>query len=141
LPTASRSLYKEGLMGIQTKYIDKKNYLLVEGQGEFDINEVTENLFSLKQEVGGLGRTRIFLDCWNITAPRKEFDRFLFGKSIAELFPPPFRTALYFREDRTTKVSEAAATNCGANYLVSYDKEELLKWLLDDQQETNGDHS
>jgi hypothetical protein len=124
-------------MGIQTQYFDKKDYLLVESQGEFEINEVTEALLALKQEIISLGRFRIFLDCWEITAPRKEFDRFVFGKAIAELFPRPFRVALYFKEDRITKVSEATAVNCGAQYFVSSDKNQLLEWLLGDNEGTD----
>jgi hypothetical protein len=119
-------------MNIELEFIDKEHYLFVRCKGEFIMDEVYQGLGRVKQATDTLGHHRLLIDAYEISPPKKEFERFLLGKAIAELFPAPYKIAILFKEEFIDNVSQMTAVSKGALYLICGDKKECLEWLLDD---------
>ncbi len=125
-------------MGLETSYREEKEYLLAQARGEFVFNDVYQGLLRTKERARQSGRLRIFIDAYEISAPKREFERFLLGKAIADLFPVPFKIAIYYKEELIDKVSENTAVSRGAHYFICGNKDQALQWLLED--DAGGQH-
>jgi len=117
-------------MNVEISFIEEDNYLYVKTRGSIVSSDIAEGMAQVKEKVSQSGYRHILIDAFEITPPQKEFDKFLFGKTAAEIFPMPFKIAVLYKKEFTNKFSENTAVNRGARLFISSDKDEALRWLF-----------
>ena len=109
----------------------ESKYLEVICEGKWLPEHVTDMLMSTRLKAMETSRDRILLNWAQVSAPHAEFDRYLAGKDIATLCPPPLRVGVHYPAEMINKFAEDTAVNRGAGFFVCGDRAEALAWLLD----------
>ena len=119
-------------MNIQNKtyFRDMDTYLRVSYSGEWISELVLETLLEIKKKADQTKHTRILIDCFELTPPRSEFERFFAGLDIASMLRYPFRIAVLYPADLTTHLTENIAINRGSFFRTFEQESEALEWLF-----------
>lgn len=111
-------------------------YLRITATGEYSFEFLFDFIARVKTEADNAGCSRVLIDCRKVTGGMAEFERFLGGKRIAEVFGSSLKAALLMQPRNVTKLGELAAVNRGARFLVSVSETEAIDWLLDGRRTT-----
>lgn len=95
-------------------------------------HSVRECFVAIRERATQIENTLILIDAFGLSAPKREFDRFLVGEAIAELLPQPMKVAALSRAELINKFAENTAVNRGARFLVCSNEDEALQWLLEE---------
>jgi hypothetical protein len=112
-------------------YSDQITHLMVVCEGVWDPVDVTDIARRTRAVADELGRGRVFVDWFAISAPVDDRARVYSGEDIAT-FLTPLKIAVFSRKAVITRVGESVALSRGARVLVHHDRDHLLKWLLND---------
>lgn len=99
--------------------------------GEWVPAAVTDALERIRDKALQISQPLVLLDWRNVSAPKTEFHRFLAGKAVAELLPPPLRVAAVYHAELITGFAEDTAVNRGTKIFVCDRESDALRWLLD----------
>jgi hypothetical protein len=114
---------------MKIKFCEKDPHLDVICEGAWESGAVTEMLISIKEHATQTSHNLILLNCFKVSAPIYEFDRFLAGKDVAEILGHRFKLAVLYPKNLINKFAENVAVNRGARFFVSFDEDEALEWL------------
>ena len=114
---------------MNTKFREEEAHLLVTCEGAWKLGAVTELLMSMKERAIQTSHNRILLNWFNVSAPEKEFHRFLAGVDVAEIMRHHFKLAVLYPKHLINKFAENVAVNRGANFFVFFDEDEAIEWL------------
>ncbi len=113
-------------------YREEKDYLVVEVNGSWELNEVKQHIEVVRDRVAELAIERVLIDCRELVTPLDTLTRFLTGEYIAEFWRPPVKVAaLSSPEMLNDKFAEIVAVNRGAWFAVFLEEEPAMKWLLE----------
>jgi hypothetical protein len=105
-------------------------YLHVKISGDFDIDAIKKRIIEGDHNLLQTKGNRLLVDATDLLAPHTEFDRFLAGKLIADVFPHPIKVAAYAKKEFINKFAEIVAVNRGANFRVFDNQADAIEWLV-----------
>ena len=102
-------------MTTQITFIDEFEYLLVQASGDkWETRDGVEAILSISERAKEQGYKLILIDRRDLSNPSTEIGRFEAGRTIAEVFPPPFRLAVVYSPEKMERFGENVAVNRGA---------------------------
>jgi hypothetical protein len=116
--------------GAQVSFEVKDDYLRVTLAGSYPTGEIRAVLLSIRSKAEELARTKLLLDAWALSPPRVDFERFVLGELVAEIFRSRYRIAVIYRPQFTNRFAENVAINRGASLFVAGSESEALEWLM-----------
>jgi len=105
-------------------------YVKVSVIGEYSFERLFGFIETVKAISQETSRTRVMIDCQQMSGNMTEAERFQGGQKIAEVFGSRIRAALLMPEGQVTKLGELAAVNRGAKFFVATSEREVMHWLL-----------
>lgn len=106
-------------------------YVRVTVIGEYSFGTMFQFIELVRSISVEKARTRVLMDCRQLTGNMTEAERFQGGQKIAEVFGARIKAALLMPEGQVTKLGELTAVNRGARFLVDSSEAELMPWLLE----------
>jgi len=116
-----------------TEYFNRDGYLLVKVAAPWTAQTAKQAIDETKVEVTKHNFIHVLFDLTQWDKPDSEFTRFLSGKYLAQVFPPPFKIAAYASPNAINKFGENAAVNRGAWYRIFPDEQSAIQWLMEGQ--------
>lgn len=118
-------------MDLQWSYEETDGYLHVRAAGDWTTEDVRRAIDDIAKTVQAKGHARILVDMRDMSPPASEFERYLAGEHVAEVWGPlNIKVAAVWRQDLITKFVENVAVNRGANLAVLSDLNEATRWLM-----------
>ena len=74
-------------MTIDISFIKADGYLIAEASGKWTTHAASVGIAEIAERARSLGYNRILMDLRKLSAPPTDFDRFLAGVAVAEVFP------------------------------------------------------
>jgi hypothetical protein len=117
---------------IELEFYNEKNYLMVKVNARWTSNSIRYIIDEAKKEIVTRGYHYILIDLTFWDKPDTELTRFISGEYLAEVFKPPYKLSAYANSDMINKFGENTAVNRGSNFRIFINKENALRWLLED---------
>ncbi len=117
-------------MSFEVKVKEQPGYLQIDSTGDFSLPALFEFIDRVKEEAVKSGHHRILVNSLEIKGELSEADRFRAGQKTAEVFGSRFRVAVLMPAGKITKMAELAASNRGANLLMTDSENEAREWLF-----------
>ena len=114
---------------IQITFERGPGYLRATCVGTFP-TDCREALHRIHAEAVRTEDTLALLDCYGLSEPASEMDRFDAGVALAEIFGCRIKVAVLYHSAHINKFAENVAVNRGGHVLVSGDANTALSWLL-----------
>jgi hypothetical protein len=113
--------------------------LLLKVTGEWDVGAMCGVLDAIVLECNQRHCHRVLADGLDVEIAGKvlEFERFLVGQHIAAVLRH-VRLAALFPAEQINKFGESIAVKGGAEFLVTSDRDEALRWLAKDSPDAPG---
>jgi hypothetical protein len=117
-------------MGLRYDFKEARGNLIATVAGHWELEAVSELIDAIVEECTRRNCDRVLADCMEIQIAGRvlEFERFVLGQRIGEKFRN-IRFAALFPADQINKFAESIAVGAGAQFLVTHDREEALRWL------------
>lgn len=119
-------------MAIKLSFQKKDLYLAAKISGRWETLDLRKTFESIREVAENTGFSRILVDAFEISRPEREFQRYVLGEDLADLFPMRFMVAILYNPEFTNRFAENTAVNRGARVRVCDDEAEALEWLLED---------
>ena len=117
-------------MAIKLSFQKKDLYLTAQISGKWESSDLRKAFESIKEIAENTGYTRILVDAFDVSRPEKEFQRYVLGEDLADLFPVRFMIAILYKPELTNRFAENTAVNRGARVRVCDNETDALEWLL-----------
>lgn len=117
-------------MSFDLKVSEHDGYLRIDSTGEFSLPALFDFISRVKEEAVRTGYDCVLVNALDIQGDLTEADRFRAGEKSAEVFGSKFKIAVVMPARKITKMAELAASNRGANLLITDSEKEALDWLL-----------
>jgi len=114
---------------IQITFERCPGYLRATCEGTFP-TDGREYLRRIRAEAIRAADALVLLDCYGLSEPASEMDRFEAGVALAEIFRHEFKIAVLYHPAHINKFTENVAVNRGTDVLVTGDPQAALAWLL-----------
>jgi len=120
-------------MAFDVQFNEAGGYITARVSGEWTEDNLKSGIDALAAEARRLGCSRALLDIRDLSRPKSGYDRFVVGEYIAQVWGPPLklRVAAVAVPDMINKFTEDTAVNRGADFLVTDDMYEAIRWLSD----------
>ena len=105
-------------------------YVRISVIGEYSFDRLFGFIEHVRSIALETARTKVMIDCQQMTGNMTEAERFQGGQKIAEIFGSRIKAALLMPEGQVTKLGELAAVNRGARFFVTSSEQEVIPWLL-----------
>jgi hypothetical protein len=113
------------------KYIRNKEFLEVIFTGERSFAAISHLIDIVYKQCQRNNLRRVLIDVSAAKGKWEDFDRFLAGERVSQVFGYHYKILAIDKEENINKFAENTAVNRGASFLVTPDKEKGLKWLLE----------
>lgn len=112
--------------------IEHERYLEFISTGDPTENQWIELLNRIVEELDRSGKSRVFVDTSGLSVLPDPMVRYRMGIRVGETFSVNVRIAILFTKDMGDRFWETVANNRGAMAHSGDDREELLAWLLEE---------
>lgn len=109
------------------------DYLFVRLEGEWTEEAAQQAIDGIAELAQTHGHSRVLVDALGFSEPTREFNRFLAGEHIANVWRP-LRVAVIYPERLITGFTENTAGNRGAYMTVFSDFASAKSWLMGDSK-------
>lgn len=116
-------------MALKLTHEQRENYLFVRMDGEWTEQDIRQAIDDIAELAQTRARTRVLIDALNVSAPKTEFNRYLAGEHIAEMWRR-LQVAVAYPGEFITGFTEVTATNRGAHMAVFSDLASAESWLM-----------
>lgn len=120
-------------MRLEYRFTEANGYLLADVTGEWELQAARGLIDSIAAECRGRNHDRVLADCLHVEVSGfvLDFERFVLGQRVAEKLRH-IRMATLFPAEQITKFAESVANQAGATLLVTSNRDEALRWLLEE---------
>jgi len=113
------------------KYKRNKEFLDVIFSGERSFAAISDLIDIVYKQCQKNNLRRVLIDVSEAEGEWKDFDRFLAGEKVSQVFKHHYKILAIDKEENINKFAENTAVNRGADFLVTPDRKKGLEWLLE----------
>ena len=113
------------------KYSKHAEYFEVVFSGERSFAAISDLIDIVYKQCQRNNLRRVLIDVSAAKGKWEDFDRFLAGEKVSQVFKHHYKILAIDKEEYINKFAENTAVNRGANFLVTPDRKKGLEWLLE----------